>query len=156
MKPIILAEFLSSVLTYVLDNAESISGSGSPDIYLAGYSAGASVSAAIAYDFPQVTKMLLIAPSADIGTESLQRGLSRFNGELYITLGEKDHIVTPEMATTLSEWATKARVKKLVTVPNCDHHFTGKMNGRILSKAYLWAFKGDETYPSPEGGIELY
>ncbi len=57
---------------------------------------------------------------------------------------------------TFSKWATKAKLRKVVTVPDYDHQFTGETNGRILSKAYLWAFKGDETYPSPEGGIKLY
>ena len=33
---------------------------------------------------------------------------------------------------------------------------TGETNGKIMSKAPLWAFAGDETFPSPEGGIELY
>jgi hypothetical protein len=30
------------------------------------------------------------------------------------------------------------------------------MNGKILSKAYLWAFAGDDGFPSPEGGVPLY
>jgi hypothetical protein len=30
------------------------------------------------------------------------------------------------------------------------------MNGKILSKAYLWAFAGDDGFPSPEGGVLLY
>jgi hypothetical protein len=41
-------------------------------------------------------------------------------------------------------------------VPDCDHHFTGEVNGRILGKAYLWAFAGDDTFPSPDGGVLLY
>lgn len=150
VKPIILVEFLKSVLNYILGNTRSICGSDNPEIYLAGYSAGAAVSAAVAYEFPQVTKMLLIAPSADVGIDNLKRGLSMFKGELYITLGDNDHVASPENAMALSQWAIKARFKKVVIVPNCDHHFTGETNRRILTKAYLWAFKGDETYPSPE------
>ncbi len=95
-KAILLIESLRSVLNYVLNNAESIGGSEDPDIYLAGFSAEASISVAVAYEFPQVTKMLLIAPSADVGVEDLKKGLSLFKGELYITLGENDHIISPK------------------------------------------------------------
>lgn len=155
-KAILFIETLRSVLNYVLDNAESMCNSENPVIYLASFSAGASISAAVAYEYPQVKKTLLIAPSADVGVENLKKGLSLFKGELYITLGENDHIISPETAMPFSKWATKAKLRKVVTVPDCDYQFTREINGRILSKAYLWVFKGDETYPSPEGGIKLY
>jgi hypothetical protein len=37
----------------------------------------------------------------------------------------------------------------------CDHGFTGVTNGKILSKAYMWAFGGDTSFPSPNGGLVL-
>lgn len=152
----LLLDNLRAVIEYCLDEAMLLCGSDIPEIYLAGFSAGASTSAAIAHEYPQVKKMLLISPSADVGTEVLRKGLSNYRGELYITLGDNDYVVGPEAAKTLADWATKAEFKKVVVVPNCDHQFAGERNGRILSKAYLWAFKDDQTYPSPEGGILLY
>ena len=41
-------------------------------------------------------------------------------------------------------------------IPNCNHQFFGEANGKIMSKAPLWAFAGDTTFPSPEGGKKLY
>jgi hypothetical protein len=41
-------------------------------------------------------------------------------------------------------------------VPACGHGFAGETNDRILSKAYLWAFAGDDSFPSPDGGVPLY
>ena len=41
-------------------------------------------------------------------------------------------------------------------VPDCDHRFSGATNGRILSKAFLWAFREDDTFPSDEGGLDIY
>lgn len=152
----VLLDNLRAVIEYCLNEAMLVCGSDIPEIYLAGFSAGASTSAAIAYEYPQVTKILLISPSADVGTDVLRKGLSNYKGELYITLGDNDYVIGPKAAQTLADWATKARFKKVVVVPNCDHQFTGERNGRILSKAYLWAFKGDQTYPSPQGGAKLY
>jgi len=153
---VLLESNLRAVIEYAVENAQRVCGSHSPEICLAGFSAGASASAAIAHEYPQVTKMLLISPSADIDTEVLKRGLSEYHGELYITSGDNDCVIGPKAAEAVLEWAEKAKIRKIVTVPNCDHQFTGERNGRILSKAYLWALKGDKTYPSPEGGIELY
>lgn len=153
---VLLEGNLRAVIEYALNEAKFVCGSDGPKIYLAGYSAGASTSAAVACEYSQVTKMLLISPSADIEIETLRRGLSEYDGELYVTLGDNDRIVGPKAAETLLELATNATMKNVVIVPNCNHQFTGETNGKILSKAYLWAFKGDETYPSPEGGIQLY
>src|SRR3989344_1351842 len=46
--------------------------------------------------------------------------------------------------------------RHLVVLPNCDHQFRGRVNGQIMSKAPLWAFAGEATFPSPEGGTVLY
>ncbi|MEM3730935.1 MAG: hypothetical protein QXE74_04080 [Candidatus Bathyarchaeia archaeon] len=155
MDTLLVGNFMA-VIEYVMEDSLRVCGSRNPEIYLAGFSAGASTSAAIAYEFPQVKKMLLISPSADINTKMLRKGLSEYRGELYVTVGDNDPVLSPEAARTILGWAEKAKVKKIAIVPNCDHQFTGERNGRILSKAYLWAFNGEETYPSPERGIKLY
>jgi len=153
---VLLMEKLRAVIEYCLTEARLVCGSARPTFYLAGFSAGASMSAAIAHEYPEVTKMLLISPSADISTDVLRDGPAKYRGELYITLGDSDAVVGPKAAQTLADWATKARFTKVVVVPHCDHQFTGETNGRILSKTYLWAFNDDQTYPSPKGGIKLY
>jgi len=142
---VLLLDSLRAVIEYCLNEAVHVCGSDSPEIYLAGFSAGASTSAAVASEYPQVTKMLLISPSADVDTEVLRRGLSNCRGELNITLGDNDYVVGSNAAQTLADWATNARLKKVVVVPDCDHQFAGERNGRILSKAYLWAFRGDQN-----------
>lgn len=49
-----------------------------------------------------------------------------------------------------------AKIRKLEVIPNCGHQFIGETNGKIMSKAPLWAFAGDTTFPSPDGGKRLY
>lgn len=133
------------------------------EIYLMGVSAGASACAMVAYEFPEVTKMLLIAPSTDAidgddgeSVQDIYKAILQYKGHLYVTVGEQDEIVGNAFPRLLSDCATNAIANKFVEVPNCDHQFRGETNGKIFSKSPLWAFCDDNTYPSPEGGIKLY
>ena len=150
-----ICQALRVVIDYALAEAEEICQTSDPEIYLAGFSAGASASAVVSPEYNQVKGLLLIAPTIDAGREKLKEALPTYQGDLYITVGDLDYIseMTPEMMIQLSTSAQKIR---LVEVANCDHQWTGKTNGRILSKSFIWAFNDDETYPCPEGGVELY
>ena len=86
----------------------------------------------------------------------MKKGLAKFRGDVYIAVGDREEVVGPEAGKTFYDLATAARVRKLVIVPNCNHQFFGEANGKIMSKAPLWAFAGDTTFPSPEGGKVLY
>jgi dienelactone hydrolase len=142
----LLLDNLKAVIDYALSEAHSICGFDAPEIFLAGHSAGASTSAAIAFEYPQVSRMLLVAPSADIEPELLRRSLSKFSGELYIVSGDKDYVINPEAVRTFAKWATKAKTKKIVTVKDCDHNFTGQRNRRLLTAAYMWAISDSNSF----------
>ena len=60
------------------------------------------------------------------------------------------------LAMTVPAMARSASAVHARGVPHCGHSFAGETNGRILSKAYLWAFAGDDSFPSPDGGVPLY
>lgn len=153
-------DVLRGTTDYVLENRVSICGSDTPSIYLMGISAGAGAIAAVAHEYVHqdwgVEKILLIAPSGDAGFQSIKTGLVNYTRDLYIIVGSDDEIVGVGSAEQFSRLAINARVSKLVIVPNCDHQFRGETNGRILSKAPLWAFADDDTFPLPDGGIKLY
>ncbi len=151
----VLAE-LRATIDYALTHATDICSMANPDIYLVGFSAGGGAVASVAADYSAVKKILLVAPSGDAGEQNIRNGLSSFRGEIYVTVGERDEVVGTRAGEIFIQLATGAERKKLVVVPNCDHQFRGKKNGMILSKAPLWAFCGDETYPSSDGGIVLY
>ena len=147
---------LKAVIEQALKNSSRICGSGNPKIYLMGYSAGASAVAAVSADYPQIKKILLMAPSGDAGDDAIAAGLAKFTGEVYITVGENDEVVGKEAGQFFAKLVKKAAIKELRIIPNCDHQFRGTTNGKIMSKAPLWAFAGDSTFPSPDGGIVLY
>ena len=147
---------LRRIIDYAIRNAADICGSETPRIYLMGFSAGAGAIAAVAHEFSQVERILLMAPSGDAGRDAVYNGLAQFGGDVYIAIGENDDIVGKQAGQVFYNLATGARDRQLVTIPDCDHQFRGERNGRIMSKAPLWAFAGDTTFPSPEGGIKLY
>ena len=67
------------LIDYAIKNSYDLCDSKNPKLYLMGFSAGASVIAAIASDYSQVDKILLMAPSGDVGQELVTQGL----GKLY-------------------------------------------------------------------------
>jgi predicted esterase len=151
-----VVEDLRAVIKYAIENASRICGNSNPDICLMGFSAGASAVAAVCADFPQVKKILLVAPSGDASESAVTRGLSLFSGEVYITVGEDDEIVGQRAGEFFAKLVKRAVITRLCIIPTCDHQFRGTTNGKIMSKAPLWAFADDTSYPSPEGGIVLY
>jgi hypothetical protein len=82
-------------------------------------------------------------------------GLRRYTGEVYVAYGEED-APAAMLAMTLPALARSATAVHARGVPHCEHSFAGETNGRILSKAYLWAFAGDDSFPSHDGGVPLY
>ena len=150
----IFVEGMAHLVEHCLTNAESLCGTKEPEVNLAGFSAGGSVAVAVAPLFRQVTKILLVSAYDSVGWFFLH-GLRHFAGEVYVAYAEDD---APAVALAMSirAFARKASTVQARGVPECDHAFSGEANGKVLAKAYLWAFAGDESFPSPEGGVALY
>lgn len=45
---------------------------------------------------------------------------------------------------------------ELHRIPDCDHQFRGRRNGRIMSQAPLRAFAGLTPFPHDSAGLDLY
>ncbi len=153
---VILCSNLEDVINYCIHNALSLFGTSDLEVYLMGFSNGAGAVAAVAYKYPVVKKILLLAPAFGAGEKAVTLGLEAFKNEVYIAIGKNDLNVGYKSGETFQALAKNASVAKLVVIPDCDHQFRGELNSRILSKAPLWAFNGDTSFPSPEGGIKLY
>lgn len=149
---------LRRMLDYTYENAEEISGVTKPEVLLMGFSAGASAIAAVAHSYERVSRMLLMAPSGDMGMKEVTEGLKRFAGEIFIVIGREDDVVGVEAGQTFYDLATGASHRELHIIPNCDHQFKGELNGRIMSQAPFYAFGTGEKplFPDPQGGIVLY
>lgn len=147
---------LKATIEYALANSASICSSREPDLYLMGFSAGAGAVAIVAADYPQIKRVLLLAPSVDAGKSAIEEAFGKFRGEVYIAVGEYDECVGREAGDYFLGLATAARKKMLVVIPSCDHQFQGLVNGKIMSKAPFWAFADEKSFPSPDGGMILY
>ncbi len=155
----IYVEGMAHLVEHCLNNAEALCGVKDPEVYLAGFSSGGSVVVTVAPFFAAVKKILLVSMYDSVGVGSMGwyflNGLRRYTGEVYVAYGEDDGPAAM-LAMTLPAMARSASAVHGRGVPHCGHSFAGEANGRILSKAYLWAFAGDDSFPSPDGGVPLY
>jgi len=150
-----LIDDLLSTCNYAKKIAGHVCKTLEPNLYLMGFSAGAGGVAGAAYH-SGAKKILLMAPSADAALQDVTKSLSHYSGEVYVVIGKNDDVVGPDAGKRFYNMATAASKRMLVELPECDHQFRGTKNGKILSKAPIWAFVGDRTFPSPEDGLELY
>lgn len=150
---------LAVVITSVSHETRELCAAEHADIYLMGTSVGGAAVAAVAGRFAQVKKILLVAPALppEPGTQAIvYKSIAGFAGEISVVVGDKDTVTGSEDASFYADVALNAKHRRFEVIPDCDHQFTGETNGMILSKAPLWAFAGEMTFPSPEGGLKLY
>ena len=149
---------LRELINYCLENPKKICGSNKPDLWLMGFSAGAGAIGLIAWEYPEVSKILLAAPAKGVGEEKLVEGLNKFTGAAYILVGDHDEVVSIDDCKQMYEALDHAKHRKLIVIPNCDHQFRGEENGRILSQAPFYAFDSGTMpkFPDPKAGIKLY
>ena len=155
----IYVEGMAYLVEHCLNNAEALCGAKEPEVCLAGFSSGGSVVVTVSPFFAAVKKILLVSTYDSVSVGSMGwyylSGLRRYTGEIYVTYGEED-APAGMLAMTVPAMARSASAVHARAVPHCGHSFAGETNGRILSKAYLWAFAGDDSFPSPDGGVPLY
>ena len=150
----LVVESLIHVIDYAIENSLEICGSETPTIYLSGFSAGGSACGAVAHLYPQIRKILLLSAYDSVG-DHFYAAISQFTGEIYMAYGANDQ-PAGFLAYGMGFMAVNVDMINVKEIPDCDHGFRGDTNNMILSKAYSWAFAGDVTFPSPEGGILLY
>ncbi|MBT3984990.1 hypothetical protein HOD38_03625 [archaeon] len=148
---------LLAVINFVVEHSREITGAEEPEICLMGFSAGGTSVGSIAGHHPLVEKVLLIGPShayeAYRGRDAIFESFERFEGEVFITQGDRDGSTD---GTYINQIARHLGTNStFALVPGCDHDFRGARNDFIYSKTPFWAFAGDSTFPSPEGGVRL-
>jgi len=142
----VAVERLRRAIEYVLHHAQSLCGASSPQLNFWGFSAGAGAAAALAGHY-QPQNMVLVAPAWNAGHFRVLAGLTKFTGDLFILVGEKDEMVGKEAGSLFAEYARTAWRKKVIVVPGCDHFFTGKDHDALLEEATLMALSGEKRRP---------
>ena len=136
---------LRRAIDYALAHARALCGHRDPELYLMGFSAGAGAAATLAGEY-QPKRMLLIAPSGDVGPQRIIAGLKGYTGQLVLLVGEKDEIVGRDAACLFDELSPAARRKQVVFVPECDHFFTRQDHNELLEETSLRVFAEPEEF----------
>jgi hypothetical protein len=148
---------LRETLSYVLGHSKEICGSNKPEIYLMGTSAGAGAIAMIAWEYPEVTKILLTEPAIVFDENLLITAMEQYKGKVFIVVGSGPNALGIEVGRKFFHCFKNSNDGWMFEISDCDHQFRGEKNGRIFSEAPICAF-GDKKikFPNPNGGIKLY
>lgn len=149
---------LRQTIHYCLANSNIICGSSNPEIMLMGFSAGAGAIGMLAWEYPEISKILLLEPALAVGEVQVLSGLKQFTGEAYVIVGSGPNALGPDVGNKVLESLIKANKKELFVIDNCDHQFKGETNSRIISQAPIYAFSDNNkiNFPNPKGGFKLY
>ena len=150
----LLVESLAHVVEYSLEHSEELCGTASPTVYLSGFSSGGSAVGAVAFRYQEIKRILLLSTYDSVG-DCFYDGIDQFTGDIYLAYGSNDPMAK-FLAYVMQCGQVAARSLQIREVPECDHRFSGATNSKILTKAFDWAFQDDDSFPSPEGGLQLY
>ena len=150
----LLVDSLAHVVEFSLENASELCGTVSPTVYMSGFSSGGSAVGAVAFRYQEIKRILLLSTYDSVG-DYFYAGIGQFTGDLYLAYGSNDPMAE-FLAHMMRFGPMAASSVNIREVPECDHRFSGATNSKVLTKAFFWAFNGDESFPSPEGGLQLY
>ena len=144
-----LLEKLRRVLQYTRESASHFCATANPQIHVMAYSSSAGAAAALASEYSEIEKLLLIAPSADVPRERVLPGYRRYSGDVRVLVGESDEVVLPQQAYWYYEQAAGAASREYVEAPSCGHTFAGPSNKSLLLDSPRWAFGYDRPSNFP-------
>lgn len=120
-------------LEYIELNTKAITGEDQVEVRIMAHSAGAAVVAGLAWEYPQISRLLLINPATKLWSEKTISNLSEFkNGSVVIVSGELDD----SKALSLPGHPNLKRV----IVNNADHNFSGESFNHFLSLPINYLF----------------
>ncbi len=144
---------LARAIDYALAHARALCGHRRPELCLLGFSAGAGAVAALAAAY-QPKRLLLVAPSGDVGPRRIVAGLNEYAGQLVLLVGEQDEVVGRDAACLFDEISPAACPKEVRFVPGCDHFFTRPDHDQLLEETSMEVFAGsDKASASAPGSL---
>ncbi len=153
-------ETARTVINYTLEKTLEFVVSETPEIFLMGFSAGGASALLTAWEFPEVTKVLVINPFINLPNlrEDIQKYLPRYKGDLFIVIGSEDSVIAPDTLEFLKGYTSSARTVQTHIIEGCDHQLKGESNSKILSQLPEYYFTNKykfEVFPDAEKGIDL-
>jgi pimeloyl-ACP methyl ester carboxylesterase len=82
------------------------------------HSAGAAIIARIAWEYPEIKKLLLVNTAFKMNPDNILSGLAKYTGTVRFVFGSKDPSI---------DWAKKLKEKYEVTIiEGADHNFSNE------------------------------
>ena len=125
-------------LNYIIENTEEITGHKDVEIRIMAHSAGAAVVAQIAWEYPEITRILLINPATKLGIGKIKYGLSEFEGDkITVMFGSED-----PSAGDVDEISKLSEAKNVHThiLEGVDHNFSGGSLEAFITAPALYLF----------------
>jgi len=141
----LLIESLCHTIDWSLESGQQLCGTGSPVVFLTGFSSGGSAVGAVAHRYPSIQRILLLSTYDSVG-DPFYEGVSAFTGDIYLVYGDEDPMAG-WLARILRTGRFAARSFLVREAPNCGHRFDGEGNTKLLNQAFHWAFEGDNSQP---------
>lgn len=130
---------LETTINEVLKNPFKYSNVRNPDIYLIWNSDWWSIVSTISFFFPQIKKILLIAPSILVWKIIIENFVPKFKWKVYILIWEEDEVVWVDI---WKYFYSKFNCnKKILIIPNCKHRFEWDKNFNLFINSPIYAFK---------------
>ena len=129
---------IRQALNYILENAEEITDHKDIEIRIMAHSAGAAIVAQIAWEYPEITRILLVNPATKLGIEKIKYGLSEIGGsKITVLFGSEDPSVgdVDEIAKLSEAAHIRARILEGV-----DHNFSGESLEAFITAPALYLF----------------
>ena len=129
---------IRQALNYILENAEEITDHQDIDIRIVAHSAGAAIVAQIAWEYPEITQILLVNPATKLGIDKIQYGLSEIGGsKITVLFGSEDPSVGD-----VDEISKLSEAKNVHThiLEGVDHNFSGESLEAFITAPSLYLF----------------
>lgn len=129
---------LRHVLEFIEANKQDICGHDAYELRVQGHSAGASVIAMIAHEFPAIRQILLINIAMSLQPEDIVEGLAKFKGKTTVLIGDGD----PSIEEVHNIQFLDDRVNMNIEVAkDTDHYFSGESFKQFLEAADSYLFR---------------
>ena len=125
-------------LVYIMKHTEEITGHKDIDVRIIAHSAGAATVAQIAWEYPEITRILLINPATKLGIDKIKYGLSEFGVDrITVMFGSEDPSVGD-----VDEIAKLSEAKNVHThiLEGVDHNFSGGSLEAFITAPALYLF----------------
>ncbi len=114
---------IRKVLDYISINLPSITEGNKAEIRVMAHSAGAAVIAQIAWEYPEIKRLLLVNPATKLGLDKMKLGLSMFKGDdITVLFGSLDPSI--DDVNRLASIEGRVPINTFV-LEGIDHHFSG-------------------------------